>query len=345
MKCFDWPTNESEIFSSWVYRQSLFSKSSTLDREDIAQLWTSCALSEDLDPDFTASSAFARLACDALNIRMDQRAILFQAPSAWIIPRYYRRSFCYGCLCESIANFQFPVFRKEWCSVATVVCDQHNTPLLDAVDLTAPKLNIAMKVFQLYHEQGLRCISASRYNEASQLFDSLLRMQSLLREFEFRGVRDGRLVNESGGVELPEWRSSKFLISLFLYPKFGLVNRLIPYRALHNHNYAFQQSFNLGPLIAGVAHRRAAIIILGWLHEVFSSDEDHGIEQFIRSAGNTVGFTDAKELGAASNGFSPEHSALISRRLMQWKIECINGRMQQFVSGFMESAHAKNWND
>ncbi|PWK45980.1 hypothetical protein C7534_101581 [Pseudomonas sp. OV226] len=320
--------------SCWLYRQSMVSKYTPLGREALSQLWVASGPAVDFDPDFSRSSSFTNAACDAVGMSSDLRAALIQPPSTWLIPRFYRRTFCYQCLAENFRTHAFPTSLNKWCAVGVVVCEIHNLPLIDAAEVFGPKLSMAMKFFQMHHLHKDRYLSASRLQDARRSIKSLRLVQDMLNRFEVNAVPH----NLSNDVhQNSEWAFSKFLICLMLYPRFGLINRYMRNDAAYLQLPVFQQTFSHGPLIASIAHRRAALLILGWLYEVVPPDESSVIEALLNAVGGVMGFSNAHGLGSSCNGFTAEHAAVIARRLAQWQPPIVSSRTQQFIEGFAAS--------
>ncbi|MFL9812879.1 hypothetical protein D7241_06440 [Stutzerimonas sp. VN223-3] len=325
---------EGELLSCWLYRQSMVSKNTPLGREELSQLWLASGPALDFDPDFSRSSHFTNAACDAVGMSSDLRAFFIQPPSSWLIPRFYRRTFCYQCLAENFRTLAFPTSLKKWCAVGVVVCEFHNLPLVDATEVFAPKLSMAMKFFQMHYLHKDRYISASRFQAGMRSIKSLILVQDMLNRFEVNAL-PGNL--SSDAHQNSEWAFSKFLICLMLYPRFGLINRHMRNDAAYLQLPVFQQTFTHGPLIASIAHRRAALLILGWLYEVLPTDESSVIDALLNAVGGGIGFSEAYSLGSSCNGFTAEHAAVIARRLLQWQPPVVSSRTLQFVEGFVAS--------
>lgn len=334
MVCVDSLPIEGELLLSWLYRQSMVSRYTPLGREELSQLWSAFAPGSDFDPDFSLNSSFANAACDAVGMSCELRAAFVQPPSSWLIPRFYRRTFCYKCLAENFRTQAFPTALKEWCAVVAVVCERHRLPLIDAAEAFSPKLNMAMKFFELHHLHEDRFLSASRFEEGARTIKSLMSVQDMLKSFEVKDFAD-KLQNS--GHPANEWMFSKFLICLMLYPKFGLINRHIRNGAAYLQLPLFQQTFTHGPLIASVAHRRAALLMLGWLFEVLPEEKSSVIEDLLSAVGGMLGLSDAFGVGYSCNGFTPEHAAVIARRLMKWHACTASRRIQRFIEGFVAS--------
>ncbi|MBJ2290539.1 hypothetical protein JFT44_11400 [Pseudomonas sp. MF5691] len=297
-------------------------------------MWLTSAPAADFDPDFSLNSSFANAACEAVGMSRELRATLIQPPSSWLIPRFYRRTFCYQCLAEQFRVYELPTSLKHWCAVSTVICVHHSLPLIDAAEVFGPKLNMAMKFFQMQVLYKERYLSASRFQDGMRSIKSLQLVQDMLNNFEMETIQGG-LSRDTHQVS--EWEFSKFLICLMLYPRFGLINRYMRNDAVYLQLPVFQQTFTLGPLIASIAHRRVALLILGWLYEVLPADDSSVIEALLDAIGSAIGFSDAYGLGSSCNGFSPDHSAVIARRLVQWHPLIASSRAQQFVEGFTAS--------
>lgn len=332
--CIDCLPIEGELLSCWLYRQSRVSRYTPLGREELSQMWLASAPAADFDPDFSLNSRFANAACEAVHMSPELRANLIQPPSNWLIPRFYRRTFCYQCLTEQVRVCELPTSLNYWCAVGTVICARHNMPLIDAAEVFGPKLSMAMRFFQMRVVHKERYLSASRFQDGVRSIKSLQSVQDMLKNFEMRAIQ-GELGNNAH--ESWEWDFSKFLICLMLYPRFGLINRYMRNDAAYLQLPMFQQTFTLGPLIASIAHRRVALLILGWLYEVLPADESNVIEALLDAIGRAIGFADANGLGSSCNGFSPEHAAVIARRLVQWHPLIASSRAQQFIEGFTAS--------
>lgn len=331
--CIDCLPIDGELLSCWLYRQSRVSIYTPLEREELSKMWLGSAPAADFDPDFSPNSSFANAACEAVRMSGELRAKLVQPPSSWLIPRFYRRTFCYQCLTEQIRVCEIPTSLNYWCAVGTVICTRHNLPLIDATEVFGPKLNMAMKFFQMQVVHKERYLSASRFQDGMRSIKSLQLVQDMLKNFELKAIQ-GELNNthESG-----EWEFSKFLICLMLYPRFGLINRYMRNDAAYLQLPLFQQTFTLGPLIASIAHRRIALLILGWLYEVLPPDESSVIQALLDAIGSAIGFADAYSLGSSCNGFSPDHAAVIARRLVQRHPLIASTRTQHFIEGFIAS--------
>ena len=305
-----------------------------LGREELSQLWLASGPAADFDPDFSRSSGFTSAACDAVSMSVELRAAFIQPPSSWLIPRFYRRTFCYQCLAENFRTHAFPTSLKKWCAVGTVVCELHNLPLMDATEVFGPKLSMAMKFFQMYHLHKDRYLSASRFEDGRRAIKSLRHVQDMLSRLEIIGA-PGELSYDAH--QISGWAYSKFLICLMLYPRFGLINRYMRNDATYLQLPVFQQTFTQGPLITSIAHRRVSLLILGWLYEILPPDESSVIEALLNAVGGVMGFSDAYGLGSSCNGFTPEHAAVIARRLVQWQPPIVSSRTQQLIEGFAAS--------
>lgn len=334
MNAPDVPIFDGEAFSCWVYRQSLCSQHTLLDRSSLAELWHACVQSEDFDPDFTQDSKFSRAACEMLDIPREEQAKIFQPNSRWVIPRYFRRSFCYSCMKEHIANFSLPSYRKEWCSVGVVVCQIHKCSLLDASGIVASSPSMAMRILKAYSEDPSQCVAASRSHDANEQFTALYKTQLFFQALEASQQQADQ--NGMWSCSEPHTGLPRLLLSIFLYPRFGLVNRFIAPRSSYRITTLFQQTLNAGPLVAGIAQRWAGMLMLGWLFELFTPRESTDVESFIERAGAIAGFHDARSLGAACNVFNSLHSDVIARRLREWMPNPSPALLQQFIEGFSE---------
>lgn len=312
----------------------MVSRYTPLGREELSKLWLASGPGADFDPDFSRSSSFTNAACDAISMSGELRATFIQPPSSWLIPRFYRRTFCYQCLAENFRAQAFPTSLKKWCVVSAVVCELHNLPLIDATEVFGPKLSMAMKFFQMHHLHKDRYLSASRFQDGRRSIKSLQLVQDMLNCFEINAI-PGKLSDDAH--QISEWAFSKFLICLMLYPRYGFINRYMRNDAAYLQFPVFQQTFTRGPLIASIAHRRAALLILGWLYEVLPPDESSVIETLLDAVGGVMGFSDAYGLGSSCNGFTPDHAAVIARRLVQWHPPVVSSRTQQFIEGFAAS--------
>lgn len=322
-----------ELMSCWLYRQSLISENTSLDRESLAALWRVSTQAGDVDPDYSRLSYFSNTACETLNVDVELKSILLDPPSGWLIPRFYRRSYCYECLVESTRKFSVPTTLKEWCAVGYVVCETHNSPLIDAVDIFGPKPSMAMKFLQMHVSNRHRYIAASRAELASKSIRSLVKLQGIVRNLEKSSQDCERNLDASNKCE---WRFAKFILSLMLFPRFGVVSRWARNDADVRFP-VFHQDFISGPLTASVGNRMAALLIFSWLSDLIDPNESSDVDRVVNEIGEVCGFADAYGLGYSANGFTLERGSFIARRLAQWQPAITSTKILEFIAGFLAS--------
>ncbi|WP_444758046.1 hypothetical protein [Pseudomonas sp. A014] len=251
-----------ESLSSWVFRLALWCNEFPLTPDSVNRLYSQSLLSSSFDPDYDLSGEFAAACHKALaSFRPGQNIQHFFAPiTPYNIPRYFRRSYCYECLCDQLEQAWSPAVLKRWGYTYYCTCEIHQVSLNDAECHVIKRANAAHDFFQFHTEHRLGK-SSMRYS--SEVQRVTLEVQGFLR----------RITSEPkvGLVDSVLLDFCTLFLKILLFPKFGVCSIPNAKRGISVEAPVWQH-LHLGPFLATVTERQSAILLLGWVLEIPGSD-------------------------------------------------------------------------
>jgi hypothetical protein len=324
---------KGELFSCWLYRQSIFSKHTPLKLFLLEDMYWDCASEASFDPDFDILSDFVRRACSILKIS-DPEFLYFFSANTWLVPRAFRVCFCYSCFCDHIKEVGHPTCKISWATVYITVCSDHKCVLLESNSKNAKNINLGITCFKNYYTDGVRVLLEPGGSAAvpDLLIPIILKIQSHLEEAEAMSQ-----VSENQKAVM-YWEFCKTVLRIFLFPIFGVVNITGRFGSFPNFSgqVSFLRSFFNGPLIANLQHRRIAVMLLGRVLGLIKNEDYSIFVDFLqRNCTWRLGDFDPYEIGRLANVFSSNNSEFVNQIINRQAI-CIScPAINAFVSGFL----------
>ncbi|EED43175.1 hypothetical protein EBI_27580 [Enterocytozoon bieneusi H348] len=244
-----------ESFSSWAFRLALWCEEFCVSPDVVNNLYYQSISSSLLDPDYNSNSLFVK----ALGLHLQtlwpdksfQHLLLLE--SRLVMPRYYRRSFCYDCLCDQIKTSWSPAILKRWGVVYYCVCDVHQATLTDADYHDVKKANAAHDFFCFHAERRNGSLKETYSLAANQ---AALRVQSFLMELDWH--------EQGNATDRTLFDFCCLFLEVMLFPRHGVCNVSRSRKELSAQSSVWQQSY-LGPYLATVLERQSAVLLLGWV--------------------------------------------------------------------------------
>ena len=287
------------------------------------EIYQDCLQNGDFDPDFDLSSEFCKRSLEQVGVPLPNLST-FAPKSTWLIPRYYRGTFCYECFCDHIRSFKLPTMLTEWCSVTQTVCSVHLSPLLDTPGKHNYKLNMAVKIFSHYHARP-SVVAFPIVGLTPKVLGAILSVQCFMSNVEASVV-------SGGGAE---WRLIQLVIRIFLYPRHGILTSFFSKQSISTDTQLFRYNLHLGPLVSQVTRRQLAILLTGWILDVLDETERLEVEQYLQSFDQRHHYFDsAAGLGRFANVFTPEHGRQLIFQLTELSTKIYSPYLTEFIAGF-----------
>lgn len=324
---------KDELFSCWLYRQSLFSKHTPLKTFLLEEIYWGCASEASFDPDFDAMSDFVLRACSILKISESEFAYFFSA-NTWLVPRAFRVCFCYHCFCDHIKEVGHPTCKSTWATVYVTVCPVHKCVLLESNFKNHKNLNLGINYFKNYYTDGVRGSLESGGSAAipDMLMPILLKIQSHLLEAE-------SMANVSKNQRaVGYWEFCKTVLRIVLFPVFGLVHVTGRFGTFPNFSgqVTFLRTLFNGPLTANLHHRRVAIMLLGRVLGLIKNEDYSFFVDFLQwKCTWRLGEFDPYEIGRLANVFSPNNAEFVSQVIKRQANYISCPEADAFLSGFL----------
>jgi hypothetical protein len=247
-----------ESFSSYVFRVALRRQEFPLTPVAVNRLYYQNFLLSSLDPDYDINSDFTKECLNALDSIWPDEGFsdLFTPYTPFVMPRYFRRSYCFDCLCDQLQTAWSPGVLKRWGLIYYCVCNVHRKSLFDANYHLIQKANAAHDFFYFHTEQ--------RIGESARLYSTeaqhvTLEVQRVLKELDC----DSEALEEK--FSLLEF--CRLFLEILLFPRFGICNVPSSSKGVPVQAPVWQQSY-LGPFLATVFERQSAMLLLGWILDV-----------------------------------------------------------------------------
>jgi hypothetical protein len=247
---------EDETFSSWIYRLAVYDNLPTLGVDALNDLFLLSVSQGDFDADFDSACDFSTRCRDLILCSPESYKVFFAPMSQWIIPRYYRRSYCYECFCEQIPQAGHPVVLRGWAVTYHTICAKHKVIFQDADYGVGKHLAVGSKLFGFHNEvlHGRELIMATpeEWNAATSVQHLLLTSEMYMA---------------SKKNQYPDYVYSfcRLFLEIMLYPDFGFCSRLYLRAKSRQGDLVFWKRLRLGPYLASAQQRHAAISLLGWV--------------------------------------------------------------------------------
>jgi len=327
---------KDELFSCWLYRQSLFSKHTPLKTFLLEEIYWGCASEASFDPDFDVMSDFVLQACSILKISESEFSYFFAA-NTWLLPRAYRLCFCYQCFCDHIKELGHPTCKNTWATVYITACSIHECVLLESTFKKHKSLNLGVNYFKNYYTNGVRGVMESGGSAAipDMLMPVLLKIQSHLLEAETMGnvPENQRAVGY--------WEFCKTVLRIFLFPVFGLVHVTGRFGSFPNFSgqVTFLRTLFNGPLTANLQHRRVATMLLGRVLGLIENEDYSFFVDYIQFKCTwRLGDFDPYAIGRLANVFSLNNAEFVNQVLEHQAKYISCPATDAFVAGFLSRA-------
>lgn len=247
---------EDETYSSWMYRLAVFDKLPMLGVDALSDLFLLSVSQGSFDVDFDSDCNFSTKCRDLIFCSLKTYNNFFTPMSQWIIPRYYRRSYCYECFCEQIPQAGHPAVLRGWAVTYHTICSKHKVFFQDADYGIGKHLAVGSKLFSFHNEvlngrESLR-VSSEEWHVANLV-------QRLLLTSEMNVT-----CQETKNPELL-YQFCRIFLEIMLYPDFGFCSRLYSRAKSGQSNLVFWKKLRFGPYLASAQQRYAAISLLGWV--------------------------------------------------------------------------------
>ncbi|WP_454865880.1 hypothetical protein [Pseudomonas umsongensis] len=333
----DLPPYKGELFSCWLYRQSLFSKYTPLNTFLLEEIYWGFASQASFDADFDIMSDFVLQACSILNISRSEFAYFFSA-NTWLVPRAFRICFCYHCFCDHIKEVGHPTCKVTWATVYMTVCPDHACALLESTFKKTKVLNLGINYFKNYYIDGVRELLESGGLAAipDMLMPVILKIQSHLdgAEAMSKASENQRAVGY--------WEFCKTVLRIFLFPVFGLVHVTGRFGTFPNFSgqVSFLRALFNGPLTANLQHRRIAIMLLGRVLGLIKNEDYSCFVDFLqRKCTWRLNDFDPYEIGRLANVFSQNNAEFVNQIIKRQAKYISCPSIDAFVSGFLSRAN------
>jgi len=285
-----------ETFTSWLFRCAVDKKCKVF-TEVRGQEYFSCATRIG-DPDFNFSSPEFMNFCHETGL---SPAILigFFKPEDYPLALFERRfSFCWHCVREDIKKHCLPCWRKSWCYTIFPYCQRHKCLLLvtdETPNFYKPWHAFATPVPKTDPQHELRLHSRRWGGISSQLLDPKFgfKIQVWFRSLKnYRDPQADRSSSSSTPSSLFYFCESIFRLLLFSRTKFsseGLARYIFNNGNDHIEHLAgdSMDSALLGAARASPYHRMVALVLIGYIFEVFSEMELYEVVSAVELAGYT----------------------------------------------------------
>jgi hypothetical protein len=330
----EYPAIREETFFSWLYRQSIFYESGNYPLFLLTTEYWACRHQGAFDRDFDFSSEFFYISCDYLSIIPKDCQAIFSAKSTWVIPEYYRRAFCGDCFCEQIKKYKYPASLTTWAGVGSPYCFEHNKLLLNFPLGNKISLNPALVGFEFYSRRRLHFegkgvhafLSQARLvGLAARVVHHLDFMESSVSLDKIRGSR--------------RWQACRRIIQIILYPSYGVINTIWSKKRVVPRVNNLYQALEFGALCADSEDRAIALLLLGMVLDLFSSDElSLIINQLSSFEFFDVRFYDALSFGRCCNVFVGLHFKAMIDSVARFSADFDSPAVSQFVIGFCRAS-------
>ena len=247
---------EDETFSSWIYRLAVFDQLPTLGVDALNDLFLLSVSKGSFDADVDSACDFATECRDLILCPLEIYESFFATMSQWIIPRYYRRSYCYECFCEQIPQAGHPVVLRGWAVIYNTICTKHKVIFQDADYGIGKHLAVGSKLFS-FHNEVLNVPESLRVSSEEWHVANLV--QRLLRTSEMSVT-----CQETQNPDLL-YQFCRLFLEIMLYPDFSFCSRLYSRAKSGQSNLVFWKRLRLGPYLATSQQRYAGISLLGWV--------------------------------------------------------------------------------
>ena len=316
-----------ETFFSWLHRQSVFSESFRFPLYMLLDDFERCSRVEAFDRDFDFGSAFAAKASSHLSLSHNECVTLF-GTSAWLLPEYNRRAFCWECLQEHVEKVHYPCHLISWCNVVRTHCSIHNSLLREHPRSDRLSLNFGLGAFVYF------CANKNRYDH-----DDLHKLFSFkpIADYCLRIARCIETAKQSQGTEnYSYWSTYKILMQVMLVPSYGIISTILHRRRETHRTSNIWQALAFAPIAASGVDRALALLLVGIAVRHFTESEGAEIIDALRcSQYLDIRFHDRGTLGSACNVFTYENGNVIAQALTHSSIELAGAPLDDFLTGFM----------
>ena len=318
---------EDETFFSWLHRQSIFNKSFRYPLYMLLDDFERCSRVESFDRDFDFESAFAEGASNHLSLAYDERATLF-GTSAWLLPEYNRRAFCWECLQEHVATVHYPCHLISWCNVVRTHCSTHHLLFREHPRSDRLSLNLGLGAFVYFcaNKKEYDRDDLHRFFSSGPIADYCLRIASSIER-----AKQGHDIKEYF-----YWSTHKLLMQVMLISPYGIISTILHRRRETHRTSNIWQALAYAPMVASGVDRALALLLVGIAMRHFTESESAEIIDALRcSQYLDIRFHDRKTLGSACNVFTNENGDAIARALAHSSIELVDAPLDDFLAGFM----------
>lgn len=317
-----------ECFSSWVQRVTVFNENHALLACDVQDIFSLCCRNEYFDPDYSHSSSFFVGCMEKLNTLGAKNIPNFLPGSRWIVPYYYRRAFCYECLCEHVQLFRYPTCLQAWGVAYHTVCEKHGIAFSYAPESRVPTLERAMGMFRAYHDGSIVRLSSCYHGQSmADIIPRALHAQRL-----FLSLERQKDLQAFGFVQL--------LMRILLYPRFGLVHQKIASRMSYPSGRNLRHSLHYGALVANVQQRQLASVMTCMVLDAESGLCGRDWLSHINELyPHQVNIEDIEHLGRLASVFVGALIPGLLSQLDRYQQSMHNAAVDAFVTGFKIQAH------
>ncbi|WP_409283131.1 hypothetical protein [Pseudomonas putida] len=310
-----------EAYSSFIFRLALWHPRFSKSPEFVEEAYRTSLQRHPLDPDYYAASFFGDVAAKALEEIFPNRNFDFMLAklSSFVMPLYYRRSYCFDCMVEQIKGAWSPAVLKRWGLVYYCVCDAHNIPLSDAPQRGNNKANNAQYFF-CFHANRRSPVPINCFSDDALMAG--LEVQRFMASIDV----------EPGLAPTPLLEFCRIVLEIFLYPDYGICNAPQARKGVSVHSPEWERSC-FGPLWATILERQSAMLLLGWILGLPGVKLDFLPNQM--GARIALAYLDQRGLGIAASFLPDSIYKMQSLRLCLLKDNMSLLAVNDFVEGFV----------
>lgn len=312
-----------ETFTSYIYRMVALEHVPDLSVHELLFLYSIHLRNIGSDPDCNPECDFVR----ALEKSLPKDACapyLFYNVQDWIIPRFYRKSYCYECFRDQISSFSHPAILRSWGIPSYTTCHIHNRMLLDGEIGSGKSLDSSIQLFKYHHDVRKARVCDALHPESD-------RISRDVHEYLLR-MKDLTLTHDSSAARNLIYFCELFF-GLMLLPNSGLCSRLFNNSKKLPVDTSLWKRLRLGPFIASITQRQLASLLLALVLDI--SQIGRSFDSASYALNGYFEFSTLKELGRAANVLAEVAAMEVGQLLKQYASRSNNKGAIEFVHGYL----------
>lgn len=137
-----------EVFSSWLYRQSLHSRWSDKITALNGLFESPEYTASYFDPDYDIEGEDFLRCCRSADVDVRSAQQLFVRPTCWAAPRKFRQAYCMLCMEESYRVCGAPIYKRSWGLMMAPFCMVHGVLLRNGNYTHKNTMNLGVSLFK-----------------------------------------------------------------------------------------------------------------------------------------------------------------------------------------------------